>query len=147
MNKISINNNYSTFINNKKDIDINKDIFNISRNNIKSRNKSNFKKEFNTNNNFNNITFYKEKKNNYINNSTFYDKKNSSKKKLNLSYINKRKESDLSNKKRIIKIKNNNDKLSLKEKIHLFHQRKDALIKEYFNKNKILKEQKGNDKI
>ena len=47
------------------------------------------------------------------------------------------------NKKRVIKIKPNNanNKLSLKEKIHLFQKRKEELIRQYLNKkNKALKE-------
>ena len=146
-NNLITKNNYSIHFKNKKSIDENnKDIFDISINNKKSRNKSSFKNEFITNSNFHNISLRKENKMNFVNYSTYKGKKNSSKKKLNLSYINKRRNIDLSNKKRTIKIKNNNDKLSLKQKIHLFHQRKDELLKQYSNKNKVVNKKTKNEK-
>ena len=145
--------NYSTYIHNNsinkksKDIyninnDISspfKDIFSINFNTNKSRNQSSLRNQFNTNNNIINISYYKEKKNNFLNNSTYSEKRQFNKGKLNLSGINRRKKNDLNNKKRIIKIKPKNDniKLSLKQKIHLFYQRKEALIKQYSNKNKV----------
>ena len=121
-----------------------RDYISMTINNKKSRNHLNLKKKFNTNNKINNLTFSKEKKYNfnYLNNTLYSEKKMYSKPKLNLSYINKKKNNDLNHKIRIIKNKQNkeNDKLSLKEKIHLFHQRKEELIKQYSNKNKVQKE-------
>ena len=116
-----------------------KDIISLNINNKKSRNHPSLNNQFNTNNNnINNLTFYREKKFNYLNNSIYSEKKYYSKPKLNLSYVNKKKNNNLSQKKRIIKNKQNNenDKLSLREKIHLFYKRKEELIKQYSNKNK-----------
>ena len=150
INKKIKDNNYNSEHNNNNNSNIQniyKDIFTVNINNKKSRNQSNLNKQFNTNNNINNISFFKEKKINLLNNSTFSEKKHFSKQKLNLSYINKKNNNNLSHKKRIIKIKQNNDnnKLSLKQKIHLFHQRKEALINQYSNKNKETKEAEGNE--
>ena len=152
-NLYSKNNNYNASINNsinKKSVESQrpKDILSININSHqKSRNKSNLNKQFNTNNNINNITCYKKQKFNILENSTFSEKKSLSKQKLNQSFNNRKKNDNISHGKRIIKIKQNNDnyKLSLKEKIHLFQQRKEALIKQYLNKNRSLKGNNGSN--
>lgn len=114
-------------------------------NNPKSRNHPSLNKQFNTNNNINNLTLFKEKKINYLNNTISSEQKSFNKQKYNLRTINRKENIDLNSKKINITTKNkngnnDNNQLSLKKKIHLFHQMKEELIKQYSNKNKILKD-------
>ncbi len=110
--------------------------------NKKSRNQRSINKQFSTNKKLNNITFYKDNKS-LLNNSTLSERKSINRQKMNQSFIFKKPIANVCKKKRIVKTikpKPNNDsiKLSLKQKIHLFQQKKEALIKQYSNKNKIL---------
>ena len=59
---------------------------------------------------------------------------------MNQSFTNRKQNDDSSSKKRVIKIKQNNDnlKISLKQKIHKIKKKKEALIKQYSNKNKVV---------
>ena len=154
--------NYNTYINNSsiiKNVNINensnnipqksKDIFSTSFNK-RSRNQVNLNlnKQFNTNNHIMNITFYEDNKFNILNNSTILNKKSVSNRRFNQTLFSRKNNKDSSHKKRVIKILNNNDniKLSLKQKIHLFQQKKEALIKQYSNKNKMLLDTSQNKK-
>ena len=108
--------------------------------NKRSRNQRSINNQFSTNKKINNITFYKDNKS-LLNNSTLSERKSINRQKMNQSFIFKKPIANVCKKKRIIKIiKPSNDsiKLSLRQKIHLFQQRKEALIKQYSNKNKIL---------
>ena len=105
-------------------------IFFLDNEKIRSRNQSNILKNYkdksNVSNNENNTKFK-------YNISTF---KNQSKKRVNKSYNEKNNLMNINtknNKKRNIKITQNKN-ISLKEKIHLFHQKKESLIKQYLNR-------------
>ena len=161
-NHITINNNYYTIINNMTINDIkdmekfnknfsvlkldenyhnyntnnsknqpskneSKNIFLIRTNNMRSRNQINISKNYNKSN----LSYGKNKLNYKCNisinknrmNNSFIDKK---RKKMNNSVVN--------NKKRNLEIVHNKN-ISLKERIHLFHKRKEALVKQYLNRH------------
>lgn len=170
-NHITINNNYYTIINNMtindiKDMekfnknfsvlkldenyhnyntnnsknqpskDESKNIFLIRTNNMRSRNQINISKNYNKSN----LSYGKNKLNYKCNisinknrmNNSFIDKK---RKKMNNSVVN--------NKKRNLEIVHDKN-ISLKERIHLFHKRKEALVKQYLNRQ--LKRKENNIK-
>ena len=161
-NHITINNNYYTIINNMTINDIkdmekfnknfsvlkldenyhnyntnnsknqpskneSKNIFLIRTNNMRSRNQINTSKNYNKSN----LSYGKNKLNYKCNisinknrmNNSFIDKK---RKKMNNSVVN--------NKKRNLEIVHDKN-ISLKERIHLFHKRKEALVKQYLNRH------------
>jgi len=161
-NHITINNNYYTIINNMTINDIkdmekfnknfsvlkldenyhnyntnnsknqpskneSKNIFLIRTNNMRSRNQINISKNYNKSN----LSYGKNKLNYKCNisinknrmNNSFIDKK---RKKMNNSVVN--------NKKRNLEIVHDKN-ISLKERIHLFHKRKEALVKQYLNRH------------
>ena len=161
-NHITINNNYYTIINNMTINDIkdmekfnknfsvlkldenyhnyntnnsknqqskneSKNIFLIRTNNMRSRNQINISKNYDKSN----LSYGKNKLNYKCNisinknrmNNSFIDKK---RKKMNNSVVN--------NKKRNLEIVHNKN-ISLKERIHLFHKRKEALVKQYLNRH------------
>ena len=161
-NHITINNNYYTIINNMTINDIkdmekfnknfsvlkldenyhnyntnnsknqpskneSKNIFLIRTNNMRSRNQINISKNYNKSN----LSYGKNKLNYKCNisinknrmNNSFIDKK---RKKMNNSVVN--------NKKRNLEIVDDKN-ISLKERIHLFHKRKEALVKQYLNRH------------
>lgn len=104
-----------------------KNIFLIRTNNMRSRNQINISKNYNKSN----LSYGKNKLNYKCNisinknrmNNSFIDKK---RKKMNNSVVN--------NKKRNLEIVHDKN-ISLKERIHLFHKRKEALVKQYLNRH------------
>ena len=129
-NETEYNYNISNFISQTSRKEL-KDIFSVNTNKkIRSRNQSNNLKHYNKICN-SNIS--------YNNNDINYKLYSSSiKNRLNNSFIERRvkviNNDSIKNKKRNIKY-NENKNISLKEKIHLFHQKKEALVKQYLNKN------------
>ena len=117
--------------------------------NRKSRNQRSLNNQFNTNNKINNITYYKDNKS-FLNNSSFSERKSTNNRHImNQSFTNKKQIDDSSNKRRIANLNRNNDNnnknISLKQKIHLFQQKKEALIKQYSNKNKMIINSRNNN--
>ena len=102
---------------------------NLLNNKTRSRNQSNFHDNCKIKSKFN-ISLHK-------NNNNFKSDFSYNKNKLNNSYINNKNKlnnSKIKNKKSNIKLQENK-KISLKERIHLFHQKREAIVKQNLDKN------------
>jgi len=102
---------------------------NLLNNKTRSRNQSNFHDNYKIKSKFN-ISLHK-------NNNNFKSDFSYNKNKLNNSYINNKNKlnnSKIKNKNSNIKFQENK-KISLKERIHLFHQKREAIVKQNLDKN------------
>ena len=116
------------------------DIFLISpsliKNKIRSRNQSNIQGHYNIKSKYN-LSLHKNNHNFKFNFANF-------KKNLNNSFAsskNRLNNSKIKNRNANIKIQENK-KISLKERIHLFHQKKEAIVKQNLNRNIEIKSNK-----
>ena len=101
----------------------------LLNNKIMSRNQSNIQENYKIKSKFN-FSLHK-------NNNNFKSDFSNNKNKLNNSYINSKNKLNnckIKNKNSNIKLQENK-KISLKERIHLFHQKREAIVKQNLNKN------------